>query len=240
MAFTALWDLACSTAVAGRQMELEDRDPPAFDWINRLEYAAHVNPLAIRWLGGQPVAQYEAIDLSNAPHPKFFCSVEDFAPDILFVGELIVSSALIEAMALPEGTFQLVPVDCLACPRAMQAKEYKVLNLLVFANPMDRERSWPAIYTDVELSDGTSTFLWSAPGWQPGMPIPRLFWREDFVAPAPLFRTPGRPWTLATDALAERVLRAGFNDVMFHDPTNDGSRTEGVIMRTLDGTRTIG
>lgn len=190
-------------------------------------------------IDGHLVGQIEGADLSKAPTPRFKATAEDFAPDLFFLGELFASKRLIETLALPQASVQLLPVDCSACPPAMRAQDYKVLNLLTFANPMDRERSWPSIYTDVELSDGTSTFLWSAEPWQPGMPVPRLFWREDFIAPAPLFRVPGKHWAMATDALAGRVIRAGFDDVMFHDLTNDGSRTYGLIVRTLDGTRIV-
>ena len=76
--------------------------------------------------------------------------------------------------------------------------------------------------------------MWRAPlHQQPGIPRLVNLWDPAFVAPAPLFRVPGISWSLATDALADRVMRAGISDVVFMDIENDGTRTAGIIYREL-------
>ncbi len=56
---------------------------------------------------------------------------------------------------------------------------------------------------------------WQGMGLTPrhplGPPPLRIYWRDAFVPPAPLFRATGTPWMLATDALAEQGHARGNN-----------------------------
>jgi hypothetical protein len=171
-----------------------------------------------------PLGQVAAADLVGAPTPRFACTDPTFAPDLIFEGELFASRRLRDAMALDKGVVQWLSVDCTKCPPTMQAADYQLMNLLVFANPMDRERSSPPSFYDVVLPDGDTTFVWTARPYQPGGPVPRVKWHPDFTPPAPIFRVPGLPWVLATEELADRIMRAGVDDIIFTDLQNDGAR----------------
>ncbi len=109
---------------------------------------------------------------------------------------------------------------------------YRVMHPLVFANPLDQSFA-SGVFEDVILPDGRLTQYWRTEPPRAGPPVGLLTrWRDDFVAPAPMFQILGGPWTLVTDALAERVMRAGFDDVIFIDVTYDGTRSHS-IHRTL-------
>lgn len=168
-----------------------------------------------------PVA---ARDLSAMPTPVLRIEPEDFAFDFFTLGLPMVSERLADALMLSPEQVQYVDVDCSACPARTRGMGYMALNVLAFANPLDRGRTGPGRFVDVDTPQGP-TFAWVTEGAHPGATVPRIAWRDGFVPPAPLFRVPGSLWTLATDELADRVADAGFDDVAFLDVTNDGTRT---------------
>lgn len=230
---TPLWSLCPSIASAERLDSLATRRRPAFEWVNRREHSEHAVSLgSMAEVDAMPVGQVAGVDLSSAPTARWRCTEPGFAPDLVFEGELFASRQLRAAMALPDDTVQWLPVDCSDCPQAMRDADYRLMNLLAFANPMDRQRTAPPEFTDVTLPDGSWTFVWSADPWQPGRPMPHLFWRKNFVPPAPLFRVPGWSMTLATEELAERVMRAGLDDVVFIDMQTDGTPTSELVVRS--------
>lgn len=231
---TVLWGFSPSLAAAERASALAMERPPAFEWVNRWDFCDFADSIQdAADPQDLPLGQVAPVDLSDAPTPRWRCSAPDFAPDLIFEGELFASRALRDALALDDRTVRYLPVDCTECPPAMRAADYRLMNLLAFANPIDRDRTSPRGFTDVTLADGNTTFVWTAPPWQPGQPTPCLQWRAGFVSPAPLFRVPGSAMTLATDELADRVMRAGRDDIAFMDMTNDGTRTEGLVYRML-------
>ena len=223
-----LWALMPSLASMQRTVDLAMARQPAFEWINRDDHADFTAGLGEARDGlGRSLGQVTGRDLSGAPMPRWRCTDPTFAPDLMFEAELFASRRLRDAMRLDDGAVQWLDVDCSDCPPVMQAADYRLMNLLAFANPIDRERSSPPMFEDVVLPNGSTTFVWTAPPYQPGGMISRVLWRTDFVPPAPLFRVPGGVWTLATDQLAERVMRAGIKDAVFMDFENDGTRGEG-------------
>lgn len=231
-----LWGFMPSLESMQRAADLAMARPPGFDWVNRDDHAGFADGLGGALDGfGLPLGQVTGRDLSCAPTPRWRCTDPDFAPDLVFEGELFASRRLRDAMRLDDGAVQWLDVDCTDCPPAMRAADYGLMNLLAFANPMDRERSSPPTFEDVVLPDGGATFVWTAPPYQPGGRISQVLWRPDFAAPAPLFRVPGMPWTLATDQLADHVMRAGIGDAVFMDFENDGTRDErtGIVYRSL-------
>ncbi len=80
------------------------------------------------------------------------------------------------------------------------------------------------MFVDVDTPAGP-TFVWVTEPSHPGNAQPTIAWSADFIPPAPLFQVPGTGWTLATDELADQVMRAGTDEVVFMDVTNDGTRT---------------
>lgn len=230
---TTLWGMSPSMKSLERHMRLASGEQPKFEWLNRTEYCDYLDDRpGGRDEHGLPRPRTAGMDLSGAPMPRLRCSDRRFAPNLIFEGELFVSARLSQALALDTAAAQYLHVDCSECPPAMQGMGYRLLNPLAYANPIDRRRVHPQEFMEFDSPEDGSPPAWLPQPWQPGRPIPRILWRDGFTAPAPLFRVPG--WTeLATDVLAEHVMRAGFGDVMFLDMTNDGTRTEGLILREL-------
>lgn len=173
-------------------------------------------------------------DLSAMPTPKLRIAPKTFTYDHFVLGLPMTSRRLRDALALAPEHAQHLDVDCADCPQKAQAMDYKALNVLAFANPLDRERTGPGRFVDVDTASGP-TFVWIGDEPGPNAPTPRIAWAPGFVPPAPLFRVPGTSWTLATEELADRVTRAGFLDVMFLDVTNDGTRMGMPPMRPAGG-----
>lgn len=217
---TNLWNMSPSIAAGESLSRLVDRDPPAFAWVNRAQYADAIQTGgSIPDEDGFPLGQVRGVDLSSLPRPRLQCTEPDFAPDLIFWGELFASGRLVEALALESASVQLIDVDCEHCPPAMQAAGYRLLNLLAFANPMDIERSEPADFFSFRNPDGGEDRVWLFDGAGPGDPAPRIVWRDAFTPPASLFRVPGSPWALATESLAASVAASGLQDVAFYDLT---------------------
>ena len=65
---------------------------------------------------------------------------------------------------------------------------------------------------------GEVTDCWQLAQCDPRVPFARLNLRADLVPPAPLFAAAHLHWLLATDDVAERVLRSGIKGVLFTEP----------------------
>ncbi len=170
-------------------------------------------------------------DWSKLPALKLRITPADFAYDYFIMGLPLVSARLRTVLALEPDRVRYLDVDCFECSAAVQAMDYKVLHVLTYANPLNRELTGPCRFIDVKTPAGP-TFAWVRPPINPNDPPPRIAWRADFAAPAPLFQVPNSAWTLATDELAERVMRAGFSDVAFYEHTKDGTQAA-LITREL-------
>ncbi|MFV0622679.1 hypothetical protein ACBY01_01530 [Sphingomonas sp. ac-8] len=224
---TNLWNMGPSIAAGERLNRLVDRDPPAFAWVNRAQYADAIQAGgSVLDEDGFGLGQVRGVDLSSLPRPRLQCTEPDFAPDLIFWGELFASARLVAALELDASSVQLIEVDCDECPPAVQAAGYRLLNLLTFANPMDIERSEPADFFPFRNGDGEEDHVWLFEGAGPGDPAPHIVWRDGFTPPASLFRVPGRPWALATESLADFVAAGGFQDVAFYDLTARDRLTE--------------
>lgn len=227
-----LWEFTPSIAATEHVYRLYDAKPRAFEVINEAEVFRFIRSQAEALDRENPsLVDVTSLELSDMPRPRFRITDPGFANNVISMGLTYISARLARTLDLGGDAVQYVDVDCSACPAPVQAMGYKVMNLRAFGNPMDRQRM-PGEFTEVAMPDGGITHVWRYDGPRPpsAPPLP-VWWRQDFVAPAPLFRVPGGGWTLATDDLAEKVMRAGFPDVAFIDVTNDGSRTEGLIDR---------
>lgn len=146
---------------------------------------------------------------------------EGFAPDLLIHETLFVSASLREAMAFEADDVQWCPVDTRWSTAAVQAKDYKMLHPTWIADPIDRARS-EGIWFDTAGPEGETGRLWVLQAPEGEYRPARVRLRDDFVAPAPLFNVVALGTELVTDALVERVRRAGLPGIAFENVTHEG------------------
>ena len=84
---------------------------------------------------------------------------------------------------------------------------------------------------DVTGPDGAVRREWRIATPDPSGPPLEILCRDDFAAPAPSFRVPGTSCTLATEALAAAVMRAGIVDLVFQDVARERARHDVVLRR---------
>jgi hypothetical protein len=151
-----------------------------------------------------------------------------FSPDYFGYGsDDFCSRRLREAMNLPEGVVQFMPIDLVAGGAQARTQEYQLMRVLAHQPTLDMERS---IYT---LSDWPD---------RPGGQRRRARWVDRCVLVEGLrpiteiFRTDETyVMVFVTDALAERVLRAGCTGMEFRDPTLPQRGDRLVRYRTATG-----
>ena len=207
-----LWQPNASIASIEKLFELEDAKPPRFSFVNRTEMC------------GVEDARFDCL-----PTPRLLITEPDFAPDLIFEGFLFASAALRSAMALSEGDVRYHAVEVTGSTPKVQGADYRMVEVLEFADPIDYARSEGEII-DVPGPRGVLAREWQRSGGGPDTPVGVLYWRRDFTPPAPLFHCAELRSMLATDDLADRVMRAGL-DVVFVDITGQTSRSELVLRR---------
>ncbi|MFV0625220.1 hypothetical protein ACBY01_14575 [Sphingomonas sp. ac-8] len=219
---TKLWWMLPAIATQNRVDSLAGKAKPKIELLN----AAEIQNV----LFGPPEAPRQPLhpeihrpiaaeDWSHLPRPRLRVAEAGFRPDLFRLSLDFVSTRLSQAFASAGASPDYLPVECTACPAEVQDQGYRALNVTVFANPLDRSRTTPAYFIDVESGAGP-TFVW-VPGMpHPNQPAPVICWRDDFDPPAPMFRVPGTNWTLVTEELAAAVTAAGFEDVGFFDLTD--------------------
>lgn len=160
-----------------------------------------------------PVGHYgNPVFPSGILKPKLFMPKRNFAPDYLsYGGTNFVSRRLRDVMALPESDVQYIDIELLdGSPKAF-ANDYRWMNILACHPAIDLQQS---IYETDEATRATTgetfRFIWS---------YNRMVIRDDIDPDAHLFRVAEDLTTvLASDALAERVMRAGCTGIAFEDP----------------------
>ncbi|MBR0668918.1 hypothetical protein GXW71_31500 [Roseomonas hellenica] len=215
-----LWCMSYSGAVAEYVDRLSDAEPPAFELKNLREIRGYLDSLGT--VAG-PYWRHHVLstDLSGMPRPRLRITDPAFDISLFNRGLNFVSARLAQVLGLGDDVIQYIDADCSECSEPVRAKGYRVINPRVFANPMDRQRM-SGVFIDVPRPDGSITHIWKPDLPHPARPAPPIYWRQDFVPPAPLFSVPGAQWTLVTDALADQVMRAGFPDVTFIDYAQAG------------------
>lgn len=119
-----------------------------------------------------------------------------------------VSDRLRNAMGLPDGAAQFLPVRNVSRPPRARAARYSFLHVRAFARAVDGHRS--DCHVDHPRSAKTGAEVLSIGGLTAIRLLP------GFEPPADLFREAAAPTILlATDALAQRVLDAGCTGVQF-------------------------
>ena len=152
------------------------------------------------------------------PEPILTVTEKDFDLDYFFLlGYDFTSKRLRSALEPFRAALVYRRVDSSSCPLSVRALQYEIVHVLPTSNPFDPERM-PGRVRPVRQEDGTLRDEWivELPDPKPGM-VSEIYFRDDFVPPAPIFRAIGTQFTLATDDLAEQVMRAGITDMAFMD-----------------------
>ena len=157
-------------------------------------------------------------------------------PDFFGAGaEMFASRKLRDALAQPPDVVQYVPIELAAGGPSVIAQDFKWMRVLVDHPAMDREQSK---YSTLEGDD--------APKKSPpkrAMMIEKFVFIPDFRAPCEIFSVQEAMLTwVASDALAERVLRAKCTGIEFCEPETVGIWRGIRRFRTLKGIgeRTVG
>src|SRR5262245_57765543 len=210
--------------------ELWNEIPPGFKIVNDIAIHEYKSRIYDEYRDREE-AELELVLFRGVPKPGFRVGDPAFKLDYFDAGVHCASSRLRRALGLTEAAILYRDVDLDEPPPAVLAKEYQAFQLVNFADPVDWSRT-PGIAIDVRHADGSIGKAWRLGPPDLSGPPRRIYWRDDFVPPAPLFRAIGTPWMLATDDLADRVMRAGITDLAFLDMTSDRAQTE-LVFRQL-------
>ena len=223
MSSPPFWLIGESEDVLTRTLELEDRRPPALIVDYDHEAAHKVSD-----------RQFEAVrmgDVAGMARPKnptewkpmtLTVTEESFYPDFFVRSAWFVSAKLREIMGVGDDVAQYLDVDCAGCHAGAGQQDYKEMDTFAIRRAIDIDRTEMELRTYPER-DGTTS------EWQTTAYGSRLYWRDDFVSDVPIFRDPHDPRWFATDAFAEKVLRAGITDMVFQDITSDRAQTDFII-----------
>ncbi len=152
-------------------------------------------------------------------------------PDLLWPSELLLCSArLRNAMALPPGVVQYLPVDICAPDPRVHAMDYKALHILAHQPVIDLERSDVTIELKPDRHTG---------GTYPEFSFDKRWAiRAGFQPQTDLFRSCEDVFAVfVSDALAERVMAAGCLGCVFEHP--EGPNYSGGLPQTIRTARGI-
>jgi hypothetical protein len=164
------------------------------------------------------------------PIPIMHFPSSGFAPDYFSFGSVDFCSArLREALAQPADVIEYTPIDLRCDGTKAIAQGYQRMRILAVQPAMDMQRS---LYESEEWvhSESGETSVWIRE-------IEKLVLQEGFRPRTEIFCIEGRSLAvLATDALAERVLKAGCTGLEFsHLETPDYDLNVSVTIRTKRG-----
>ena len=190
-----------------------------FDW-----YLARNHKLGVQNLDKRSTAFLELKAAMGHPYPEDIVLPDDFPPVQLALPEKgfspdyfgygsdnFCSRRLRDAMNLPDGMVQFMPIELVSGGAQVLAQDYQLMRVVAHQPVLDMERS---VYEPIDDR--------RAQGNHP----PRPMWFERFVlletlqSVAEIFRADEiYVKVFVTDALAERVLQAGCTGMEFYDPT---------------------
>ena len=150
------------------------------------------------------------------------------APDFFNINLLIfVSARMREALQLADDFVQYLQLKLVAAGPSAQAQDYRLLRVFPHQPAIDLGRSRYDVGTWIDDEGIRQEMVLAAESFalrQDLVPRADLFWADEM--PARL---------LATDALAERVMKAGCTGVQFDDPATTGVLNGMIRIRTADG-----
>ncbi len=166
------------------------------------------------------------------PRPFFSLPRKRFAPDFFEFGPYwLASRRLRDVLALPGHVVQYWPIELLAGTVEAEAQDYRWMRVLLAQHVMDWARSVCTMRAITNVVTGRRSLM--------TRDVTRFAVRPDLRPVAELFRAAeARSYgAIATDALAERVLRAGCTGVAFQHPRTIGIYQGIKLYRTADGVR---
>jgi hypothetical protein len=228
------WSFSVSIKSGEHVRSLMNAKPSKFIIANDEKLGEYIEEMRARY-GSKTWYSKATAHTAEFPMPKLNIADPTLSANYFHVGQKYVSAKLRSIMQLPDDSVQYLDVDLSDCPVSVQAMDYKVMNPLTSAiayfmeKPADYMARIPpgtgefqGIWFDLPQRDGTLKKEWIITG--PHAPLLTVDFIDGFKPPAPLFLSQGQ--LIATDELAERVLRSGITDVAFYDITNDGTQTD--------------
>jgi hypothetical protein len=206
--------------------------PSRFALVNREAFRQHWD----RLLFGSDYdacseGERELLEFDGMPTPAFRIADSAFKLDYFQEARLYCASLrLRQALALTDDIIRYRDIDLVQSPPTVRAQEYQAFQVVAFADPIDWTKT-PGQFSGFVRPDGSVRRYWHLAPPNPVNPS-RIYWRDDFRPPAPLFRVVGTGWMLATDALADKVMRAGITDLTFQDMMSDRAQSE-LVLRQL-------
>ena len=166
------------------------------------------------------------------PRPFLSLPRKRFAPDFFIIGSYwFASRRLRDVLALPEHVVQYWPIELLAGTVEAEAQDYRWMRVLLTQHVMDWARSVCRMTSITNVVTGRRSLSPRS--------VTRFAVRPGLCPVAELLRAV-EVWgygALATDALAERVLRAGCTGVAFQHPHTIGIYQGIKLYRAADGVR---
>ena len=213
-----LWQFGLNVKGLEQIDALRNKIPPGFEWLNS-DQIAKVDRTLIEEPGGYEFWQRPSLGFAQIPTPKLSVSDSSFGLNLLTLGVYTFSSSRLRQIFDIGGCdVKYRPVDTSQSVPEVQALGYTAFDVIPFGNPFDPERMLGEM-RPVRQLDGSFKNEWVMDWANRMAKSPEVYFRDDFVPPAPLFRATGSLWIFATDDLAERVMRAGIDDVLFQDIT---------------------
>jgi len=165
------------------------------------------------------------------PRPALDLPPAGFTLDFFHLGPpTYASRRLREALAQPKDIVQYWPIDLMTGGPEVVAQDYRWMNVLACQPAVDLKRSKYVVEEGVRQSTG-ETFRYIRF-------YDQMVLRDDLGLTPEIFRVAEDLITiLVTDALAERIQRAGCTGIDFLDPATRGDTAHMKRYRTLAGVR---
>jgi hypothetical protein len=173
---------------------------------------------------GDPLLPYDF------PAPQLALPEKGFAPDYFtLAGYHFCSRQFRDALAQSDPVVQYTPIELVKGGALVRAQEYQRLRVIAWQRVLDLERSDCKIEEIYDPATGRNEKF--------ARSVNCFVLRDNLHSQSEIFRMrESGSIVLVTDALAERVLRAGCTGMEFTDPSNP--RFVGIYWeryRTLDG-----
>jgi hypothetical protein len=198
------WHIGGTLRVGLKIDAMVRQSPPGYEVI----HGDVVNRASAKRLLLEPIDP-EAGEVAPVPEDSFgkpsklIITDPDFAPDFIEFWGTYCSDTLRSLFDFDPKVVQYFPVDCSLCPPAVRAKNYMRMDVLARRSVIDLEKSRP----------------WRLP-WADGeriVAVQDIVFKDGASSDAPIFRDPHESRWFVTDAFAERILRAGIEDIAFSD-----------------------
>jgi uncharacterized protein DUF1629 len=201
------WHMSGAPAVSLKIDAMVRRSPPGYEVVHG-DVETRASAKLLLFEPRDP----EAGDAAPVPEgtfgkpSKLIITDPDFAPDFIDFWGAYCSESLRSLFDFEPGVVQFFPVDCSLCPPAARARNYMRMGVLARRSVMDLEKSRPM---RLPWADGERILA-----------VRDIVFKDGASSDVPIFRDPHDSRWFVTDAFAERILRAGIEDVAFADSTS--------------------